>query len=127
MAVAFTAIGVVATIAAAFDPAPSKGLSLLSLIGFYFLAGISGGLLLGLLRPLTVYRAGAMFVATLLVALSLSLLDFAYVIEDHWKLVDTILVAFGSLVGGPVVTLMIWQGRSRMGKVSSGVPDSEPR
>jgi len=40
VAVAFTVIGVIATLAAGFDWLMSKGPSLISLIGFYFLGGV---------------------------------------------------------------------------------------
>lgn len=112
IALGFTAIGVIGSIGGYFG---GKGTNepLANLVGFYFIAGVCAGLLLGLLRPLTKYKAGAMLVGTCVVAISLALLDYIYVATDGWKLVDTILVAFGSLVGGPVATLMIWHVRSR--------------
>jgi len=94
MAVGFTVIGVVATIGASLDATPRNDPSLLSLVGFYFLAGTVGGLLLGLLRPITRYKVGAMAVGTALAAVSISLLARIYVVTDGWTLVDTILVAF---------------------------------
>lgn len=124
MAVGFTAIGVVATILASFDQTPRNDPSLASLVGFYFLAGACGGLVLGLLRPIAKYRVGAMVLGTAVVATSLALLDYMYVATDGWKLVDTILVAFVSLVCGPIATLMIWRIRSRKVGASSELPDS---
>ena len=123
MAVGFTAIAIVATIAASFDPTPRNDPSLASLIGFYFVAGIVGGLLLGLLRPVIRYKAGAMFVGTAVAAVSISLLARMFVVTDGWTPVDTILVALYSLVTGPVATLLIWHGRARKGKMSFDVRD----
>lgn len=113
IAVAFTVIAVIATIAASFDPAPRNDRSLASFVGLYFLAGTCGGLVLGLLRPITKYKVGAMFLGTIVAALCLGLLARVYVVTDGWTLIDTIGVVFYSLVTGPVATLMIWQGRSR--------------
>jgi hypothetical protein len=123
MAVGFTAIGVLAAIAASFDPVPRNDPSLLSFVGFYFLGGSVGGLLLGLLRPITRYKAGAMFVGTALAAVSLGLLARIFVITDGWTRVDTVLVALYSLVTGPVATLMIWEVRARRSTVSSNPAD----
>lgn len=123
MAVGFTVIGVVATIAASFDPTPRDDPSLASLVGFYFLAGTVGGLVLGLLRPITRYKVGAMLVGTAVAAISVGLLARIYVATDGWTLVDTFLVAFYSLVAGPVATLMIWRVRARRGIASSDLSD----
>jgi hypothetical protein len=62
VAAAFTAIAVFVTLTAGPD---ARGLSLESLIEFYLLGGISGGLLVGALRPLTSHKAGAILVGTL--------------------------------------------------------------
>lgn len=114
IAIAFTGIAVVLTVAA--GPEPRGGPSLPSLIGFYFLGGTVGGLLVGLLRPITAHKAGAVFVGTLVAAALLSLLDYLFIIKDHWQTVDTELVAILSLIGGPVTTLMIWEGKSQLRK-----------
>jgi multisubunit Na+/H+ antiporter MnhG subunit len=122
MAVGFTAIGVVAGIGASFDPTPRNDPSLVSLVGFYFLAGTCVGLLLGLLRPLTQSKAGAIVVGTALAAISIGLLARIYVVTDGWTLVDTIGVAMYSLVTGPVAASIIWHVRER----SRSAP-SDPR
>ena len=114
VAVAFTGIAVVVAVAA--GPDPRGGPSLPSLVGFYFLGGTVGGLLVGLLRPITAHKAGAIFVGTLVTAALLSLLDYLFVIKDHWQTVDTELVTILSLIAGPVTTLMIWEGKSRLRK-----------
>ena len=119
MAVGFTAIGVVATILASFDQTPRNDPSLVSLVGFYFLAGACGGLLLGLLRPITRSKVGAMFVGTALAAVSLGLLARIYVVTDGWTVVDTIGVAIYSLVTGPVGALMLWHVSERKGNAGS--------
>ena len=119
MAVGFTVIAIVATIGASFDPTPRNDPSLASFVGFYFIAGIVGGLLLGLFRPVIRYKAGAMFVGTAVAAVSISLLARMFVVTDGWTLVDTFLVAFYSLVTGPVATLMLWRVRARRSIVSS--------
>jgi peptidoglycan/LPS O-acetylase OafA/YrhL len=122
MAVGFTVIGIVATIGASFDPTPRNDPSLASFIGFYFLAGIVGGLLLGLLRPVTRSKVGAMLVGTAVAAVSIGLLARMFVVTDGWTLVDTIGVALYSLVTGPVATLLLLNVRSRRGKESSDPP-----
>jgi multisubunit Na+/H+ antiporter MnhG subunit len=119
MAAGFTAIGVVATIGASFDPTPRNGPPLLSLIGFYFVAGTCGGVILGLLRPVTRHKAGAMMVGTVLAGVCLALLARIYVVKDSWTMVDTIGVVLYSLVTGPIATLMIWKGMVRKGSDSS--------
>jgi hypothetical protein len=127
MAVGFMAIAIVATIGASFDRTPRNDPSLASFVGFYFVAGIVGGLLLGLFRPVIRYKAGAIFVGTAVAAVSISLLARMFVVTDGWTLVDTILVALYSLVTGPVATLLIWHGRSRKGKMSFDVRNPEDR
>ena len=114
IAIAFTGIAVVVTVIA--GPDPRGGPSVLSFISFYFLGGTVGGLLVGLLRPLIAHKAGAIFVGTIVAAAVLSLLDYLFVSKDHWQTVDTELVAILSLIGGPVTTLMIWEGKARLRK-----------
>jgi len=122
MAVGFTVIGVVAAIVGSLDPAARNDPSLASFVAFYFLAGAVGGLLFGLLRPLTRYKAGAMLVGTAVAAVSVALLARMFVVTDGWTLFDTIAVALYSLVTGPVATLMLWKVRARRGNVSSDPP-----
>jgi hypothetical protein len=127
MAVGFTVIAIVATIGASFDPTPRNDPSLASFVGFYFVAGIVGGLFLGFLRPIVRYKPGAMFVGTAVAAVSIGLLARMFVVRDGWTLVDTIGVALYSLVAGPVATLLIWQGRTRRAKMSLDARDLEDR
>src|ERR1700680_491740 len=124
MAVGFTAIGLIGSIGGLIDPTTKTEPSLVSLVGFYFIAGACGGLLLGLLRPITKYKVGAMFVGTAVIAICLALLDYIYVATDGWKPVDTILVAFVSLLCGPVATWMIWHVRARK---EGRLPPSDPQ
>lgn len=126
VAVGFTVIGALASTAASFDPTPRNDPSLLSFVGFYFLGGTAGGLLLGLLRPITEYKAGAIFVGTSLAAVSIALLARIFVITDGWTMVDTVLVALYSVVAGPIATLMIWEVRARRSTVSSNRKDPKP-
>ena len=121
MAVGFTVIGAVATIAANFNQATRDGPSFVSLVGFYFLGGICGGLVLGLLRPLTQFKMGAMFVGTAIIAITFALLEYMFVATDGWHTVDTIMVGVFSLIVGPVGTLMFSQVRSKGGEGSSDV------
>jgi hypothetical protein len=123
MAVGFTAIGLIGSIGGYLDPTAKSEPSLASLVGFYFIAGACGGLLLGLFRPVTKYKVGAVVVGTAVVAISLGLLDYMYVATDGWKPVDTILVALVSVVAGPAGTLMIWHLRAQRGKSPSDSPD----
>jgi peptidoglycan/LPS O-acetylase OafA/YrhL len=118
VAVAFTVIAAVITLATGEDSS-SKGLSLPSLIGFYFLGGMCGGLLVGLLRPITKHKAGAILVGTLVTATLLSLMVYFYIAKGHWTSVDTELVAILSVIAGPVNALMIWEGKSRMRKAEA--------
>jgi hypothetical protein len=122
MAVGFTVIGAVAAIGASLDPTPRNDPSLASFVAFYFLAGTVGGLLFGLLRPITRYKVGAMLVGTAVAAVSVALLARMFVVTDGWTLIDTISVALYSLVTGPVATLMLWKVRARRGKGSSDPP-----
>ncbi len=124
MAVGFTVIALFASIGRYLDPSAASEPSLASLVGFYFIAGICGGLLLGLLRPIAKHKTGALFIGTAVVALYLALLDYLfYAATDGWRQVDTILVVLGALFGGPAATLIIWYVRARRGTGSSGPQD----
>ena len=125
MAVAFTAIAVVASVAAAFDPTPRQDWSLPSFVAFYFIAGTCGGLVLGLLRPITRHKVGAMAVGTVIVAVALITMSLTLMETDSWTPVHSFLIAFGSLLGGPIATLMIWHVRSPNAKGSHGAAESE--
>jgi len=123
IAVGFTAIGLIGSIGGLIDPTAKTGPSIVSLVGFYFLAGVCGGLLLGLLRPITKYKVGAMFVGTAVFALCLALLDYIYyAATDGWKPVDTLLIALVSILCGPVGTWMIWHVRARRANSSPSQP-----
>jgi len=112
VATAFTAIAVFVALVA--GPDPRGGPSVPSLIAFYFLAGTIGGSVVGILRPLTAHKIGAIVVGTIVTAALLTVLEYLYVIKDGWTMVDTVLVTACSLVAGPITSLMIWEGRSRM-------------
>jgi len=122
VAVAFTGMAVLVAIATGSESDPRGGPPLLNLVGFYFLGGVVGGSLLGLVRPVTAHKIGAIAVGTFVAAVLLSLLEYLFVIKDHWNSIDTFLVAFLSLIAGPVTTLMIWEGNSRIKKDASGTP-----
>jgi hypothetical protein len=121
LAIAFTGIALVVALATGSQSDSRGGPSLVSLVGFYFLGGTVSGLLVGLLRPIIAHKPGAILVGTLVTAELLSLLDYLFVIKDHWQTVDTELVTVVSLIAGPVTTLMILEGNSRIRKDGSGV------
>jgi hypothetical protein len=123
VAIAFTVIAVTITLATGEDSS-SKGLSLPTLIGFYFLGGVCGGLLVGVLRPITKHKAGAILVGTLVTATLLSLMVYLYIAKGRWTSLDTELVAILSVITGPVNALMIWEGKSRMRKARAKVGET---
>jgi hypothetical protein len=127
VAIAFTGIVVVVALVAGPPPEPSGGPTVPSLIGFYFLGGTIGGLLVGILRPVTAHKAGAIVVGTIVTAVLLTVLEYLYVMKDRWTMVDTVLVTFLSLVGGPITALMIWEGNSRMHRSHSNEQGQQRR
>lgn len=117
IATGFTVIGLIGNFGCYLDPRASCEPSLASLVGFYFVAGVCGGFVLGLLRPITKYLAGAMVVGVLIVAICLGLLNYQYVVKDSWKVFDTIVVAIFSILLGPIAALMIRHVQSRKSKI----------
>lgn len=125
IAVGFTAIALIGQLGCYLDPRANCEPSPVSLVGFYFIGGTCGGLVLGLLRPIAKYKVGEMFLGTCIVAISFALLYYMYVVTDGWKPFDTILVAVVSLVIGPIATLIIRHAYSLGGKASSELHDGE--
>ena len=115
IAVGFTVVGLIGNVGCYLDPKANCEPSLAGLIGFYFSAGLSGGLILGLLRPIAKYKVGELFLGVLVVAICLTLLNYRYV-AGAWTIGHTILVLLVSLIVGPIGALMIRHARSAKNK-----------
>ena len=118
IAAGFTVMGLIGNVGCQLDPSANCELSFGSLLGTYWIAGICGGIVLGLFRPITRHLVGEMVVGIFIVAVCLALLNYQYVATtDGWKLFDTIVVAVFSVLLGPIAALMMRYARSRKSKV----------
>ncbi len=111
MAAGFTVIALALTGVDSLSRTPNPNPPpLADLVGIYVLAGIGGGLIVGLLRPITKYLAGAMIVGTAIAALWISLIAVRLVVTDgSWGMVDVVLIGIYSLTTGPLAGYIFWR------------------
>ena len=111
MAAGFTVIALALTGVDSLSRTPNPNPPpLADLVGIYVLAGIGGGLIVGLLRPITKYLAGAMIVGTAIAALWISLIAVRLVVTDgSWGMVDVVGIGIYSLTTGPLAGYIFWR------------------
>ncbi len=90
------------------------GLTLAGVLAIYFGVGIVGGAVIGLLRPLLRWRAGAFVVGTAAafpLAISLGVLKHGHLPGVHWRAaVGLLILAAGT---GGIVGALVWQPQDR--------------